>query len=372
MAQLFDYLRDWHGIGRFLAVFGFAFAVAYSIKSIVFMVLRRIAHHTESALDDEILSGMQWPARLIVISSALHWAVSDLDERDLPAGVEVWLARLLAIFIWAGVTVALSRLSIAAFVYWFRKQPDPREVTTLTRTAITMVCAIPASFGLLNSFDVNLAPALTALGVGGIAVSLALKDTLANLFSGFYVSLAGNLRKGDYIRIDGGYEGWVEDIHWRITTIRTLQQNLIVIPNSKLSEAVVTNFSQPVKPLSVSIPLNVAYSTDIDRLESVILDEVNKAMGQIEGLLSDPAPVLRLNPGFTESGLSLTLVVHAARFEDQYLVTDMIRRRLLLRFREEGVSIPLSTRHVETVTPQPSPDCAVAEPRPSGSGESTS
>jgi len=353
MAQLFDYLRDWHGIGRFLAVFGFAFALAFSIKGLVFKILRRVAAHTESAVDNEMLDGLRWPARLIVISSALRWAVSDLDERDVPAGIEMWLARLMAILIWVGVTAALSRISITALIYWFSKQPDPRDVTTLTRTAVTMVCSIPAVFGLLNAFDVNLAPALTALGVGGIAVSLALKDTLANLFSGFYVSLAGNLRKGDYIRIDGGYEGWVEDIRWRITTIRTMQQNLIVIPNSKLSEAVVTNFSQPVKPLSLSIPVNVVYSTDIDHLEAVVLDEVNKAIGQIEGLLSDPEPVLRLNPGFTESGLSLTLSVHAAQFESQYVITDMIRRRLLARFRKEAIAIPLSTRHVEVVTPQP-------------------
>jgi small-conductance mechanosensitive channel len=197
------------------------------------------------------------------------------------------------------------------------------------------------------------ATALTALGVGGIAVSLALKDTLANLFSGFYVSLAGNLRRGDYIRIDGGYEGWVEDIHWRITTIRTMQQNLIVIPNSKLSEAVVINFSQPARSLAFSIPLCVSYSIDIDQLEAIVMEEVAKATGQIDGLLSDPPPMLRLNPGFGDIGLNLTLVLHAAQFESQFLITDLIRRRLLIRFRKEGISIPMRSSPAEIAPRQP-------------------
>ncbi len=322
-------------------MFGLGLVVATAIMAIAFRVLRRLAERTHSSVDNGMLDGLRWPARLVVVFTALRWAVADLDTRDVPAGIALWLGRLMAILIWLGVTAALSRIAITGLVYWFRKQPDAREVTALTRTAVTLICSIPALFGLLNAFDVNLAPALTAVGVGGVAVSLALKDTLANLFAGFYVSLTANLRRGDYVRVDGGHEGWVEDIHWRVTTIRTMQQNLIMIPNSKLSEAVVVNFSKPARPLSITIPLCVSYSTDVDRLETIVLEEVAKATGKIDGLLGDPPPVLRLNPGFGENGLNLTLVLHVAKFESQYLITDMIRRRLLVRFRKEGISMPL-------------------------------
>lgn len=353
MSDLVRLLNEWPSVYRFLVVLGIGLAVGFAIKGFVFRVLRRVARRTETTLDDELLDGLKWPARFIVFASALRWAISHLAGRDVPQDVSLWLERLLVILTWVAVTAVLTRISITGFIYWFRNQPDPREVTTLARTAIGIVCSIPAILGLLNAFEVNLAPALTALGVGGIAVSLALKDTLANLFSGFYVSLAGNLRKGDYIRIDGGYEGWVEDIRWRITTIRTLQRNLIVLPNSKLSEAVVTNFSQPVKPLSVPIPIGVSYSTDIDHLDRVVLDEVQKAMGSIDGLLDDPPPVLRFNPGFGDSSLNFTLVVHVAQFEMQFAVTDQIRRRLLKRFREEGINIPFPMRTIEIVSDQP-------------------
>lgn len=345
--DLIQILHQWHGIWRFMAVLAAGIAFGLAVKAIVFRVLSRLTGKTETTLDDEIVDGLQWPARLIVLSLALRWAIVDLDERDLPAFAGVWLGRLLVLLIWAAVTAALTRVAVTGLIHWFRNQPDPREVTTLARTAVAIVCSIPALFGLLNAFNVNIAPALTALGVGGIAVSLALKDTLANLFSGFYVSLAGNLRKGDYIRIDGGYEGWVEDIRWRITTIRTLGRNLIVLPNSRLSEAVVTNFSQPESPMSVLIPVHVSYSSDIDAVERVVLEEVRKGMGSIEGLMEEPAPVLRLNPGFGEFGLELTLVVHVARYELQFAVTDLIRRRLLNRFRREGIEIPFPRKPME-------------------------
>lgn len=344
---LVRFLHQWHGIWRFLAVLAAGLAIGLVIRLLVFRILRRFARRTRTTLDDEIVEGLRWPARLIVLSFALRWAILDLDERDLPASAEIWLGRLLLLLIWTAVTAALTRVALTALIYWFRSQPDAREVTTLTRTAVAMVCSIPAVFGLLNAFDVNIAPALTALGVGGIAVSLALKDTLANLFSGFYVSFAGNLRKGDYIRIDGGYEGWVEDIHWRITTIRTLGGNLIVLPNSKLSEAIVTNFSQPGNTMAVLIPIHVSYSSDVDKVENVVLEEVQKGMGAIDGLLEAPAPVLRLNPGFGEFGLEMTLVVHVTRYEAQFAVTDLLRRRLLRRFRRDGIEIPFPRKPME-------------------------
>jgi small-conductance mechanosensitive channel len=192
---------------------------------------------------------------------------------------------------------------------------------------------------------------MATLGVGGIAVSFALKDTFANVFSGFYVSLAGQLHRGDFIRLDrstaGFVEGYVMDIHWRITTLLTLDNNMVLIPNSKLAEAIVTNFSQPAAPLSVSIPYGVAYDTDIALLDRVVLDVVKSAIGEVAGLLPEPAPVNRLTPGFGDSALNFTLSVSVTSVAAQFAVADLLRRRLLARFRQEGIRIPFPTRTLE-------------------------
>lgn len=158
--------------------------------------------------------------------------------------------------------------------------------------------------------------------------------------------MAGNIHKGDYVKLDCGQEGFVEDVPWRITTLRTIQNNPIVIPNSKLSEALVTNYSFPEKRLAVPIPLGVGYEADIDHVERVVLEEVEAARG-LDGLVFDPPPVVRFNPGFGDFSLNLTLIVHVAELTQQYHVQDQLRRRILARFRREGISIPFPIRTLD-------------------------
>jgi small-conductance mechanosensitive channel len=122
---------------------------------------------------------------------------------------------------------------------------------------------------------------------------------------------------------------------------------MVLIPNSKLSEAVLTNFSEPAKPLSITIPYGVDYATDLDLLDRVVLEEVQGAVGQIPGLLAEPKPSNRLNPGFGDSALNFSLNVGVSELEAQYAVTDLLRRRLLKRFRAEGINMPFPMRTVE-------------------------
>src|SRR5262249_16602668 len=150
-------------------------------------------------------------------------------------------------------------------------------------------------------------PILTALGVGGLAVALALQDTLSNLFAGFYVAIARQVRLHDYIKLNTGEEGYVTDITWRSTTVRTLGNNMIIIPNAKLAQAVVTNYYLPEKRLWVPVVVSVSYSSDIEKVERVLLEEATHAAGQIPGLLADPAPSVRFEPGFGDSALGFTV-----------------------------------------------------------------
>jgi small-conductance mechanosensitive channel len=175
--------------------------------------------------------------------------------------------------------------------------------------------------------------------------------------------VAGQLHRGDFIRLDrstaGFVEGYVMDIHWRITTLLTLDNNMVLIPNSKLAEAIVTNFSQPAAPLSVPIPYGVDYDTDLALLDRVVLEIVKNATGEVAGLLAEPAPINRLTPGFGESALNFTLYVSVTDVAAQFAVADLLRRRLLARFRQEGIRIPFPTRtleiHREPGSPPPAP-----------------
>jgi small-conductance mechanosensitive channel len=224
--------------------------------------------------------------------------------------------------------------------------PGAMPVSTLTQTLAQLGVVILGSLIILNQLHVSIAPILTALGVGGLAVALALQDTLSNLFAGFYVAVAGQVRLGDYIKLDSGEEGYITDISWRTTTIRTLNSNLIIVPNSKLAKAVVTNYYLPEKQISSQVQVNVSYDSDPDKVEKVLLEIGTAAVHEIPGMLAEPAPSVVFDPGFGESSLGFTLNYNVAEFSNQFGVRYELRRRILRRFREEHIDMPLTTRRV--------------------------
>ncbi|MGJ5814747.1 mechanosensitive ion channel family protein [Paludibaculum fermentans] len=340
MQEILRLYTEWHGAGRFLVVWLTITCVFWLISNFLFRSIRRAAAHTETRIDDQVVAALAWPVRFWTVLAALITAIRDLDERDLPKSFQEFTSGAMIVLVAVSFTMAASRVSALLLQYYLSRSGTNQQVTTLTRTVIRVIWLIPAALLILNMLKINLAPALTALGVGGLAVSLAMQGTLANLFSGFYVSMAGNIHRGDFIRLDNGQEGYVEDIRWRITTLRALSNNLVIIPNAKLAEAVVTNFTYPEPRMSTSIVVGVGYSSDIDQVTELLLEEARAAVGEVEGLLAEPGPAVRLNPGFGPSSLDFTLSVQVTKFERQYAVQDALRRRVFKRFQKEGISIP--------------------------------
>jgi small-conductance mechanosensitive channel len=232
------------------------------------------------------------------------------------------------------------------------KIPGALRVTSLTQNLAQAVVAILGILELLKDlFGVGVAPILTALGVGGLAVALALQDTLSNLFAGFYVAVAGQVRLGDYIKLNTGEEGYVADITWRSTIIRSLNNNLIIVPNTKLAQAIVTNYNLPEKPMSASLRVDVSYDSDPDQVERLLREVADRASHEIAGMLAEPAPSAAFDPGFGESALAFTLSFQVAEFASQFAVRNELRKRIFRRFREEGIAIPFPTRTVRLEAP---------------------
>jgi len=262
-------------------------------------------------------------------------------------GTDLWLASI-GLFCIGSVLSAINFVTTTARMRaegmaWLRM---PLTCWAWFITAILSLLAFSILLGaliLLRHFGVSITPILTAFGVGGLAVALALQDTLSNLFAGFYISVAGQVRLGDYIKLNTGEEGYVTDISWRSTTIRALGNNLIIIPNAKLAQAVVTNYYLPERRMALNIPVGVSYTSDVDKVERVLIEEVTKAAGAVTGLLAEPAPIVRLMPGFGDSSLNFTLTCNVAEFVDQFLVQHELRKRILKRFAAERIEMPFPT-----------------------------
>jgi len=160
---------------------------------------------------------------------------------------------------------------------------------------------------------VSIAPLLTALGVGGLAVALALQDTLANLFSGLHILVEKSIRVGDFVRIESGQEGYVDDITWRTTRVRMLSNSIVVIPNRKLARALWSTIPSD-EVLSTTIAVRTDAVADPERAEQVIVEEARKAFGEISGIVADQEPSLTFGTG--DNFIEFTLSVNVHRFAE--------------------------------------------------------
>jgi small-conductance mechanosensitive channel len=269
-----------------------------------------------------------------------------MQSSDLPRHDTVWIARILLVLWYVSITMMAARLAGDLIRVHGAAVPGAMPVTTLSQTLAQLAVVILGVMMLLNGLGISIAPILTALGVGGLAVALALQDTLSNLFAGFYMAVARQVRPGDYIRLNTNEEGYVADIGWRSTTIRSLGNNLIFIPNNKLSQANVTNFHMPEPRMGVSIQVNVASDTDTEQVERVLLEEALKAAGEIPNMLSEPAPNITFDPGVGDWSLGFTINYSVREFADQFNVRQALRRRVFRRLRQEKIAMPFPTRTI--------------------------
>jgi small-conductance mechanosensitive channel len=202
---------------------------------------------------------------------------------------------------------------------------------------------------LLENLGISVTAIWTTLGVGSVAVALALQDTLSNLFGGVYLRLDQPVRMGDYVKLGSGEEGVITQMGWRSTRIRTIGNNVVIIPNAKLATQVLTNFTLPVPEMSLNIPVTVSYESDPDEVERALLEEASRDIDAVPGLRATPPPFVRLLPGFGETGLTFTLTVRIANFADQFLVQHHLRKRVLARFRRDGIEIPFAHHQLRVV-----------------------
>jgi small-conductance mechanosensitive channel len=237
-------------------------------------------------------------------------------------------------------------------------------VTGLVRAAVRGSVLLIGFLVLLDSLGVQITPLLTALGVGGLAVALALQDTLSNLFAGVHLLADRPIRVGDYVRIADTTEGYVVDVGWRSTRVRMLQNNVVIVPNKRVAESIITNYDMPERRMALLLPVSVASTSDPDLVERVLADEAVKAVGEVTGLLGEPPPVARFIPGFGAYSLDFTLVCQVTSFVDQYFVQHELRKRILRRLRAEHIDIPYPVRTIELRGPAGEPPSGSPGPPP--------
>jgi small-conductance mechanosensitive channel len=291
--------------------------VGLVVRRTVFARLARLAAGTRSSVDDRVISGLT----RVLERSALTLVIL----------VVTWAAARLA----AGYVLAQTRPVHGNL-------PSATLLPNLARLVVLIVGLTV----VLETLGISITPIITALGVGGLAVALALQDTLANLFAGMHILMARQVRPGDYVALDTGEKGYVQDVTWRYTTIRQLPNNITVVPNAKLASAITTNFYLPERELAVLVQVGVAYASDLDRVERVTIDVGREVMREVQGGVVAFEPFIRYHT-FGDSSIQFSVILRGREFVDQYLITHEFIKRLHRRYRAEGIEIPFPMRTVE-------------------------
>ncbi|MGH9355824.1 MAG: mechanosensitive ion channel family protein [Terriglobia bacterium] len=299
------------------------------------------------------------------VAVALFAADALLDAFQPPRSVELWKSRAMGVVVVGLVCYALAKAVLIWLARLGHKDPHFVRVTEpaafLTRAAFAVLAAII----ILQNFGVHLTVVWTTLGVGSVAVGLALQDTLANFFAGMYILADRPITPGDFIQLDSGQQGYVVRVGWRSTLMRSLASNIVIVPNSTLSKAIIINYSQPEPSLFISVEVGVAYGTDPKRVKRV-LEEIGEqaATDGVEGLDPSSKPTVRFAPGFGDSSLNFTLSVRVQEFASQYAVQADLRTRIVERFDQEGIEFPFPTRTI--VFDKSTPALLALNHRPSG------
>ena len=328
-----------------LLLFGGVLTVGIILRAMVFRALSHWSKNTTSQLDDIILSATRWPSYLWI---AIIAAILALNTVDLPGEqFDTAARRTLQALLVLSITVGVARL-LGELVDQRRVDTPPGQAiatTGLLRTVVQLATYLIGVLFILGTLGINIAPLLGALGVGGLAAGLALQPTLSNLFAGFQIAVTKQIRVGNRVRLASGEDGYVADISWRTTTLRTPTNHLVIIPNSKFADSIVTNFNLPDPAVHMVVAVNVAHDSDTRQVEAALRDEAAKLRAELPNVVRDFEPVVRF-VGFGESGPQFTVTLRVADFEVQFEIWNEVYHRILERLRREKIQIPLPARTV--------------------------
>lgn len=328
-------------------------ALAILLASVIFgylarvLFIRRIAvilARTETDIDDLFIKSVRGHVPvwflLVGLVFAAHIAPVSPPMGDLAV-------RAAAVLLMISLSIAAASFSTALLR---RRAARAGGTVPATSLSVNVVRALILALGgllVLSNLGISITPLLTALGVGSLAVALALQPTLTNFIAGVHISVARPIRVGDFVQLETGAQGYVEDIGWRATRIRELSNNIIIVPNSRVAEMILTNFAMPEPEQAALVQVGVAYGSDMQKVERVTCQVARETLASVQGGVGDFDPFIRFHT-FGDSSINFTVILRVKEFTDRYLVTHEFMKRLKVRYDEEGIEIPFPQRVVHS------------------------
>lgn len=313
-------------------------------KRMLFAAIKSITRRTKTKFDDIFLRAASLPITLLIFASG-----GVLVERilfltfNIQATVYLWIS-LKAVGILAAIVFADRFLN--GLIHFYRDSIEVLQTAGYFIHILTRVCVFGLGLlVLLDTFGISITPILASLGIGSLAVALALQPTLENLFSGVQIVTDRPFREGHFIKLDSGEEGFVENIGWRSTWIRLPQNNMIVLPNKMLVNAKLVNYHYPTTETVITVGLGVHYNSDLEKVENVLIEIGRDVLKTVVGGVKDFQPVVRFHT-FNNSSIDCNVVLRVREFADSGTIKHEFIKRVHKRFAKEGITIPYPVQAV--------------------------
>jgi small-conductance mechanosensitive channel len=207
--------------------------IGFILRKILFSRLSSWVKKTSSQIDDILISSVRGPSVIWCLMLGIYFA---LEVSQLAEDLVHIAGKILLVLGMISVTFVLANISSRLVELYSSRLKAVLPVTSLTQNITRIVIFGIGILIILNTLGISVTPILATLGIGGLAVALALQDTLSNLFAGFHIIVAKQIRVGDYVKLESGEEGYVVDINWRTTKIKMLPNNIVLVYCSPLTK----------------------------------------------------------------------------------------------------------------------------------------
>ena len=335
-----------------MVIVGIAYGVGYLVRAIFTSKMERLAERSDGRWDNIVIAEL---GRRIPFWSLLVGLWLVLGRWPLSPQTVTFSTRILSALGVGSITIALAAIASQLVRAYGPRATPTVPVSGLTQNLVRIFIFTIGVLVIVQGFGYDIRPMLAALGVGGLAVALALQQPLSNLFAGLFVSLAGQIRIGDYVRLEQGVEGTVSDFNWHSTQIHSPSGNLIIVPNSRVAQSTATNFTYPTKEMGLTVDFGVRHDADLQRVERIAVDAARGVMREVNGGVPDVEPVVRYI-AIADLGVRFSVQVRVREFGDQVLVKHELIKRLHARLKAEGIAFaaPAAAAVASTAAP-PSP-----------------
>jgi small-conductance mechanosensitive channel len=323
---------------------------AFVFHKLIFPLIVRFTHRTPTDLDSRLVKSVRWPTTLgfVVLGAYLAFTVP-LDLTESQQSQVDTVGKALGVMIVITVVVGLLSSAIdwylASLATSATRVVDLRLLPLIRRVGGVIIYAIGGLL-LMDVLGINISPLIAGLGLGGLAVALAIQPTLANLFAGTYVMTEGVIATGDYIQLENGLKGYVVEVGWRSTRIRDWRNNLVVVPNSKFAETIITNFQQPTHAVNVYFECGTSYDSDLYRVEEICLEVMDTIVDSHPMAIKEYGKYFAFD-NFGDSNVNFWLFVQATDRWGSFVVQSDMMKLLHKRFQEEGIVINYPVRTLQ-------------------------